>query len=1635
MRIVIDMQGAQTESRYRGIGRYTLAFAQAVVRNRGEHEVVLALSGLFPDTIESIRAEFDGLLPQENICVWHAPGQVKSKNSDNDARRETAELIREAFLASLQPDIIHITSLFEGYVDDAVTSIGRFDRTTPVSVSLYDLIPLLNPEQYLLPNPGYATHYERKIAALRQAKLLLAISEYSRGEGLLALDGSPDKIVNVGTAIGEEFQPMEVTSAESAVLFNRIGITRAVVLYTGGTDERKNLPRLIEAWSALPASLRQSHQLLFAGRMLEGNIEEFRRLAHIHGLQKEELLFGGYVSDQELVQLYNLCKLYVFPSWHEGFGLPALEAIACGAVVIGANTSSLPEVIGLDEALFDPFDVRAIANKIAQGIEDEIFRERLRSHGKKQARIFSWGKTAKRAIAAWEDILKRQEKFVQPSGPKKRRLAFVSPLPPERTGIADYSAELLPALAQYYDIEIVTTQNHVNEPWVERQASVRDIAWLKENSKAIDRVVYQVGNSPFHKHMLPLLEQVPGVVVLHDFYLSGLFYWLENHGGVENSFNRALYNSHGYSSLLLHFKNKGSFFWDECVKRYPANFDFLKNAQGVIVHSNFSRILARQWYENDIQKNWAIIPHLRVPATSCFDSQKKQLGFNENDFVVCSFGFIGPSKINHRLLDCWLKSKAGKSKNCHLVFVGENHVGDYGNQLLATIKNSCCAERVHITGFASPSVFQQYLAAADMAVQLRTESRGETSGTVLDCMKYGVPLIVNANGSMAELDAKSVWLLPDAFEDEELIDAIEMLWRNKSQRLKMGVQGRKIIEERHAPSNCARMYRDAIEKFHHAAASGLSGLVSEIANRFHHTTPDNNELLSLGEALASTFPSPRPAKCLYLDISATSSNDLKTGIERVARALTLSLLEAPPVGFRVEPVYLSDAGGRWHYRYARRYTMGLIGCPQDVLDDESVEPQNGDVLVGMDISGVRLVHAEQAGLHESYRALGCMIYFVVYDLLPVRMPHVFPPGADVGHKDWLLSVGKFDGAFCISESVAKDMQSWVIEQENKQLKRRPFDIKWFHLGADIANSAASVGVPDDAGDVLDSISSRISFLMVGTIEPRKGYFQVIQAFNQLWREGVNANLVIVGHEGWQGLPNEMRRDIPKTLEHLQTHPENGNRLFWLKGISDEYLEKVYAASTCLIAASYGEGFGLPLIEAAQHKKPIIARDIPVFREVAGEHAYYFSGLDPEALADAIREWFLLNKKGQAPQSDKMTWLTWKESAQNLLNLTMDSQCKREWLPQQPRRFCGGDPRLGTQVGKRTGSEIESTGETGYLIFGGYISLSAGRYMVEIHGAVGKNGVAGAHMDVAVDQGRQIICEYTFNESFVDGCLAALPITLKSSYTDFEVRVWVSEASDLRISMIDISPLPDESIVPVPNDQVMQEKHQRLIRKAMDEHLILIHNARVQLISTLLPQGDVILDLGGANCPLYKMGYPYHFKKLHLIDLPPDSRCDMYKEVVIDPNSDGGGEVVITYGDMTQLDAFPDSSVDFVWSGQSIEHVPHDAGRRMCEAAYRVLKPGGSFCLDTPNRLITKIHTQEIGGGFIHPEHCIEYEPAQLRKILEDVGFVVEKVLGICAMSATSQSGKFDYADFVLGDQITEKVEQSYIQYFHCLKIL
>ncbi|HYG44142.1 MAG TPA: glycosyltransferase [Bordetella sp.] len=389
MRLLIDMQGAQTESRFRGIGRYTVLIAQAIAKLRGEHELILLVNGLFPETIAPLKAAFEGLVPVSHVVVWQAVGPVCERAPDNESRRVAAEKLRAAFLQALDPDVIFIPSLFEGFVDDAVTSIAQ-DLGVPVVVTIHDLIPLSNAEHYLDPNPPYKQFYERKLDALRAATGWVAVSEYSRQEACSALQLDPQHVICSLEGCAPIFQPAPSSIDENQALRARYGIQRPFLLYSGGADERKNLPRLVRAYAMLGATIRRTHQLVLAGKMPQGDVDNLRRIAAQAGLGEAEVILSGYVDDDDLARLYRCCELYVFPSWQEGFGLPALEAMACGAAVIGANTSSLPEVIGNTEALFDPLNERSIADRMRTVLNDPALLLSLREMGLQRAQQFSW---------------------------------------------------------------------------------------------------------------------------------------------------------------------------------------------------------------------------------------------------------------------------------------------------------------------------------------------------------------------------------------------------------------------------------------------------------------------------------------------------------------------------------------------------------------------------------------------------------------------------------------------------------------------------------------------------------------------------------------------------------------------------------------------------------------------------------------------------------------------------------------------------------------------------------------------------------------------------------------------------------------------------------------------------------------------------------------------------------------------------------------------------------------------------------------------------------------------------------------------------------------------------------------------
>ena len=1034
MRIVIDLQGCQTYARFRGIGRYSLALAQELARQAGDDEVWIALNGLLADTVEPLRAAFDGLVPQERIVVWRPPRRASPNDRLNPWRWEAAERIREAFLASLRPDIVHVSSLFEGerYKIDAATSIGLQEPGLPTAVTLYDLIPLIYPELYLNEST-YASWYRRKLESLRRADHFLAISEWSRREGVERLALPEERVTNISAAADPIFRPGGVTASEEGALRERLGVSRSFLLYTGGIDPRKNVGSLIAAYARLRAALRAAHQLVIVGWLDDTARTALKTLALRHGLAEDELVCTGYVPDADLVVLYRLCVAFVFPSLHEGFGLPVLEAMRCGTAVLAAEAASLPELIGRKDALFNPSDLDGLTAKLEAVMTDPAFRTALQRHGPAQAAGFSWEISARRAREAFAELHARRvvgsTRAISlpnpPNPPSRLRLAYAASWEGREPAFLD-------ALAKDYEIELIVDAGEADDAWAESDYPLRSAAWFDRNAWRYDRILYRFGSrGKDQEYLFPLLEHHAGTVILHDFFLG-----LPTQGAAA-----AGYRSHGYVAL------RGPSGVTSSV--YPSNLAVLQQANGLLSDSEIPRDLADRWYGPDRHPAWTMIPAMPL------------------------------------------------------------------------------AEK-----------------AAAYRVAIETLAR-ETDSALLGRLRRSLV-------AMAGEPAPADWV-------------------------------------------------------------------------------------SVAQALAENHPPSRRQRQFLVDVSELVQKDLRTGVQRVVRSLLHELLDHPPAGWRVEPVYAVKEG----YRYARRFTCGFLGVPPVEQADELVEACPGDLFFGLDLSTPIAIHLD--GWFAKMRQQGVAIFFLVYDLLAVIEPAWFLNDSEFFPR-WLRMITELgDGVLCISQSVADDLRRWM--ESHPPLRERPLRVGSFHLGSDIAASRPSRGLPADFDRSLSALKDRTTVLMVGTLEPRKGYAQTLAAFETLWEKGSEAALVIVGRPGWK---------VEALLERLKNHSEMGRRLFWLPRASDETLLALYGSAAGLLFSSEGEGFGLPLIEAAQHRLPILARDLPVFREVAGDHAAYFSGTSPEALVEALEAWLAALAVGRAPRSQTMPFITWAESYRRMLRFLLPS---------------------------------------------------------------------------------------------------------------------------------------------------------------------------------------------------------------------------------------------------------------------------------------------------------------------------------------------------------------------------------------------
>lgn len=361
--------GRTIQDHYPGIGRYAYQLARGLVEFFPQHQLRLVLN---PRAYNS-RFDLTPLTAHANVVPAPTPAQIFSPQEQ--ALGRNVYVVGNARL--------WVSPYYALPLTVALPSV----------VTLADLTPLVFPAE--MPNPSKRMLYRAlNQAAARRARAVITFSEASRYDLERALHVPSEKISVIPLAADPSFHPastQEIAQARAA-----LNLPQVYALYVGSNKPHKNLQQLIHAWS-----FTQTEAVLVIAGAWDARYPQAKRLVAQWNLQ-ERVIFRHNVLEPMLPALMSGARALVFPSVHEGFGLPPLEAMACGTPVICAHASSLPEVVGDAAIVFDPLDVQDMADTMTRVLDNANLRFQLRAKGLQQAKQFSWERTARATMEVYE---------------------------------------------------------------------------------------------------------------------------------------------------------------------------------------------------------------------------------------------------------------------------------------------------------------------------------------------------------------------------------------------------------------------------------------------------------------------------------------------------------------------------------------------------------------------------------------------------------------------------------------------------------------------------------------------------------------------------------------------------------------------------------------------------------------------------------------------------------------------------------------------------------------------------------------------------------------------------------------------------------------------------------------------------------------------------------------------------------------------------------------------------------------------------------------------------------------------------------------------------------------------------------
>lgn len=777
MNILVDGQTLETEEINRGIGVYFKNVLSHMVRYTAGNIWYIAVSRQ-----ESV-CKLDSWVADRLFPVvdeWFAPSfDYGREDGFTDRLNHAIETYHIDCVWTPNPLMVNV--LFPS----KKLNCGFF-------ATVYDLIPCVMPIGEW--SEAVTEEYNRRLNYLKQV-YMLCVSESTRQDVFNRIGQDVSASITMAAANGDIFYRERKnlnTSQEVSVVF------------TGGFDYRKNIYGAVEAFAAAKKQISDKRLVFYiVCKYLQEEKDRLDKRLRELGIC-EDVRLTGFITDEELAELYSRADVFFFPSFYEGFGLPLLEAMLGGAYIVAADNSSLSEVCGEYALYCDAGDVdnmsgeliKAIYNSLSESLEDKRKRQEY-------ALGFTWKKTAMESYKAFfygADIPNSK------ANRKRKRIAVVTPWPKQETGIANFSYRLMPYLHQYFDVDIFidNTLDHDVDflPYLYGNRYV--IRELDERYPDYDEIIYHMGNNMlYHTGIYRYLKKYPGIVELHDHVLHPFFYHSFYLKGDKETYKQALIDGYGPTGEA-HFSevDEGRNYPDGI--RFPMSESVSNIAKRVIVHNVWSYTRLPK------TKQKFIIPlpafereELSVNAIRKAESLiYKKTGKMENEILIGCFGWVNDNKRPDIIIKAFVKLMEQNYK-VRLVFFGKNNSQKVHDIIAERWLDPC----VKISGFLSDEEYTAALRACDIVVNLRYPSMGESSATLCEAFKEGKAVIATAVGQYLEFPNEVCWKLSvGEHEIEVLSEMLKYLIDHDEVRKVMGRNAMEYADEVIGCKTIADMY-------------------------------------------------------------------------------------------------------------------------------------------------------------------------------------------------------------------------------------------------------------------------------------------------------------------------------------------------------------------------------------------------------------------------------------------------------------------------------------------------------------------------------------------------------------------------------------------------------------------------------------------------------------------------------------------------------------------------------------------------------------------------------------------------------------------------------------------------------------